>query len=561
MCNETCVSDQNDSKLTSGNHDLRQKRLRKTKTELVDELESLEAQLSSTQDVSRNLDERPELDLDYDRFKAIFDNIPIGIHLKDQDGKVVLANREVLKWWGLTENEALGQTTDAISGDLDEEIDARRKVEQEAWEKQEISFRETKDKHRPDGNHHYITITKIPIVGRDGKTSLLCSAIQDVTRYKAIEFNLAQSESRFHTALEFMTGGLLMFSNDLMVEVVSPSFWEMYKIPRDLVSVGESIAPIVRYRAERGDYGPGDTEQLIRKRIDDFRKPEMSIVEDKVGDRSIRMFRAPTAEGGLVGVFNDITEQKLADENLREALVNAEQANQAKTDFLASMSHELRTPLNAIIGFSEFIYEETLGAIENEKYQEYIGDIHNSGHHLLHLINDVLDLSKIEAGQLSLYESEVNIDELLNYCLRMIKGRKEAATISFEYQPPNEPIMVRGDERVLKQIVLNPLANAVKYNDVGGSITVSIDHNSDLGVSIVVRDNGVGIAPEHIPVVLEPFGQARTNAHISHEGTGLGLSLSRQLIELHGGTLDLESEIGMGTVVTIKLPPDRVIGR
>ena len=186
-------------------------------------------------------------------------------------------------------------------------------------------------------------------------------------------------------------------------------------------------------------------------------------------------------------------------------------------------------------------------------------DIHNSGHHLLELVNDVLDLEKIEAGQLDLYEGDVNIDDLLTYCLRMTKGRKEASSISFLYESPVDLPMVRADERLLKQIVLNPLTNAVKYNRKGGAITLSAYVNADNSISIVVADTGVGIAEEHIPVVMEPFGQVRADTHLSHEGTGLGLSLSKQLVQLHGGTLELESEIGKGTTVTICLPAERII--
>jgi PAS domain S-box-containing protein len=308
-------------------------------------------------------------------------------------------------------------------------------------------------------------------------------------------------------------------------------------IDRKVIETGEVIIEEIESELQESESGSGRIFQMIKFPIQD-------------------------AGGNVTAVgtaMMDITVQKEAQGALQAALQDAERANQAKSEFLASMSHELRTPLNAIIGFSEMITEEVWGTIGNDRYHEYLVDIHGSGHHLLHLVNDILDLEKIEAGQFDLHESDVNTDELLTYCLRMIKGRKESSSISFLYEAPAGLPLVRADERILRQIVLNPLANAVKYNNTEGTITLSAYMNEENGISIVVSDTGIGISAEHISVVLEPFGQARTNAHLSHEGTGLGLSLSKQLIRLHGGTLELESEVGKGTTVTIKLPPERII--
>ncbi len=240
---------------------------------------------------------------------------------------------------------------------------------------------------------------------------------------------------------------------------------------------------------------------------------------------------------------------------------SAETANRAKSEFLANMSHELRTPLNSIIGFSQSMTEEVFGKVSNDKYREYVNDIHESGHHLLHLINDILDLSKIEAGELTLDEEDVDLDQLLNSCLRMIQGRKEAESVSIQYDPTDNLPHILADERLVKQIVLNLLSNAVKYNVANGTVRLSASVDQNNALSVVVSDTGVGIAAGDISKVLEPFGQARSDAQHTHEGTGLELSLSKQLTELHGGTLDLESVLGKGTTATIWFPPERSLKR
>ena len=245
--------------------------------------------------------------------------------------------------------------------------------------------------------------------------------------------------------------------------------------------------------------------------------------------------------------------------DLDEARRTAEQANTAKSQFLASMSHELRTPLNAILGFSEIIRDESLGRIEIPKYREYADDIHQSGLHLLNVVNDVLDMAKIEAGKIELHDQEIVIGESIERSIKFVATLAATADIALEMQVPAGLPLVRADDVKLQQVLLNLLSNAVKFTPGGGRIRVDVAADWRHGLTITVADNGIGIAPDDISRVLQPFGQADSGFARKYNGTGLGLPLARSIIELHGGELTLDSAVGVGTAVRLRLPADRLI--
>ncbi|WP_296718051.1 ATP-binding protein [Tistrella sp.] len=254
-------------------------------------------------------------------------------------------------------------------------------------------------------------------------------------------------------------------------------------------------------------------------------------------------------------------ERRRAEAALMEAKETAELANRAKSEFLANMSHELRTPLNAVIGFSEMIALETLGPVGNPRYLEYAHDITESGGHLLAVISDILDMSKIEAGRLDLDERPVDLRAMASRARGMVQARADAGGITLETElPPGlPPVLV--DERRMKQVLLNLLSNAVKFTEPGGRVTLAAVPGRDGGMDITVTDTGIGIAPEDLPKVLTPFGQIESALSRRFEGTGLGLPLSKAIVELHGGRLLLDSRPGQGTTVTVHLPAARVVGR
>ena len=222
------------------------------------------------------------------------------------------------------------------------------------------------------------------------------------------------------------------------------------------------------------------------------------------------------------------------------------------------MSHELRTPLNAIIGFSEIILKEMFGPLTNERYKDYVKDIYESGSHLYGLINDILDVSKAEAGKLELSESVVEIGGVVARCVRIVAERAQRAKVTIEIELPEDLPALSADERKITQILINLLSNAVKFTPEGGNVWVIAGIEGNGAFRLSVKDTGIGIAPEDIATVMAPFGQVDGKVSRRYEGTGLGLPLTKSLVALHDGTLDIESEVDVGTTVIVRMPGRRV---
>lgn len=259
---------------------------------------------------------------------------------------------------------------------------------------------------------------------------------------------------------------------------------------------------------------------------------------------------------GVVGaavMHLDVTSRRLAEER-------ALAASRAKSEFLANLSHELRTPLNAVIGFSEMLMMGVWGPLGDERYAGYAGDIHSAGRHLLSLINEVLDLSKVEAGRFELHEEPVNVAEVLPQCLHLVEDRAKRAGVDLLMEAAPALPKLTADPRLLRQILLNLLSNAVKFTPSGGRVITRAELDPTGAMRLSVADSGIGIAPEHMARVLEPFGQVHSQhaRQYETESTGLGLPLTRRFTELHGGRLILDSALGKGTTVTVLFPPGRV---
>lgn len=264
------------------------------------------------------------------------------------------------------------------------------------------------------------------------------------------------------------------------------------------------------------------------------------------------------AEGdviGLYGIMQDVTQSMQHEQALREAKESAERAYAAKSQFLANMSHELRTPLNAIIGFSEMMHQQLLGPIGNERYLDYIKGINESGEHLLDLITDILDMSKIEAGKYELAIEDINVSKVVRLAVHMMEGRAMEQGIRININMPDENLHIIADRRAVMQMMLNLLSNAVKFSHPKGMVDAEC-LAKDGHISLRVKDHGIGIPAHKLSTITNPFEQAANQYTRNHEGSGLGLSITKELAELHGGSIHIESTINVGTAVTIRLPLD-----
>ena len=285
---------------------------------------------------------------------------------------------------------------------------------------------------------------------------------------------------------------------------------------------------------------------------------EFSIILPNKEERSLKLQgRCELDNQGdvssLFGVIQDVTERTNYERDLRNAKESAERAYAAKSQFLANMSHELRTPLNAIIGFSEMMQRQLLGPIGTEKYLDYIGGIRESGEHLLDLISDILDMSKMEAGKYELDKENLNVAKVVRLAVHMMEGKANDAKVKIDLNIEDEETHLDCDRRAILQVMLNLLSNAVKFTNEGGKIDVSCT-KSDKHILFAVRDNGIGIPANKISDITNPFEQAAAHDTRDHEGSGLGLAITKELVELHNGTMRIESTVDEGTTVRFRLP-------
>ena len=362
------------------------------------------------------------------------------------------------------------------------------------------------------------------------------------------------AQNRLVDALENSDEAIVLVDAEHRIVIANSRLANFFPDLAPQLAAGTNFLKLFRQVEELigGPAGPDDEEAEHEFTFDDPRAPEREL---RLSDgRWLRISRNRTREGGFILVLSDISDLKEREERLNEARHQAVAASEAKTTFLANMSHELRTPLNAIIGFSEVMGTEMFGKLGNDTYIEYSKDIQACGNHLLAIINSVLDLSKSEAGKLELACENVDLGHIIESAATMMRDQCARADLELYAWQPIEPIQVWGDPAKLRQVVLNLLSNAMKFTAKGGSITVRTQDTTDGLVAIEVADTGIGMSPQDIPTALAAFGQIDSRVARRYDGTGLGLPLSKAIVELHGGLIAIDSAPGLGTKVRVILP-------
>lgn len=490
--------------------------------------------------------------------KAFVDNSSAAVFLKDKNANFIYVNDTYREWQQVTDQDIIGFS---IYHHFPPEV-AARIAEQDrlALEERKSSNVESRTVF-PDGKLRSIMEIRFPVIGEDGEVIGVSGFLTDTTdHYKAKE-ELEKRTELYTSVLDNMPNAISVKDKEGRYIVANKKLQEWRSI-NESEMIGQTTHELFKDSAAINNSRLAQ-EQEVYQTGHMIRREEWQDWED--GDkRFLEWIKFPLRDpdgniSGIGTIGTDLTDRKTDEQQLLGAKEAAEVASRAKSEFLAHMSHELRTPLNAIIGFSQLMMERIFGDLGHENYVVYAADIHGAGNHLLNVISDILDISKIEAGEVHLENSDVDVGLLLASSIKMMRSRADVAGVVLSLKVPRDLPHFYGDELRLRQILLNLLSNSVKFTKVGGQITLSVEISDDRSMIWKIADTGIGISNEDIPRVLRSFEQARQGFQLSHEGTGLGLYLTQKLTELHEGTLTLESELKKGTQVMLAFPPERTV--
>lgn len=521
-------------------------------------------------DITERVEAEQRLQASETVYRTLAQSAPVGIFQTDREGGIVFANPRFAIVAGLAPDAVLGHGwRNAVHPDDRAWLDAEWARCMAEGQPLLLNLRFLV----PGGIVTSVLCQSSPLLDAGGRFLGCVGTITDMTEYVRTAEALRMAEARTNAIVEAAADAILTIDDEGIVHSFNRAAEEMFGIPAQEIlwhrierlipsPNAERHAGFLRnYRAGQSTRVVGNRRAVTAVRGDGSEFPvELSVSCVEVGGR--RMF---------TGIIRDITERRRIENELIRAKEAAESADNAKSAFLQVMSHELRTPLNAVIGFAQVIEMRLLGAAEVDRYTDYATSIRQSGEHLLGIIDDILDITKIESGTLVLTEGPVDLVELIAQGVNLVavQAGKRGVLVALDVGgdvggdvPP-----VRGDALRLRQVLVNLLSNGVKFSKPGQTVTIGArrnghsggDGHGEGGVELFVRDTGIGIAPEDIPRALTPFTQLDQSMTRSQEGTGLGLPISKRLVEAHGGVLCIDSVPGQGTTVTVILPASRVL--
>ncbi len=525
---------------------------RKSKAELLSELRGLRRQFADLEKV------RPSSEAD-DRYRRLVQFLPDAIRITC-GGVIVYVNDAAVRLFGA------GTPEDLIGRRANDFIPEREREKVEIARRQLMTAGATpmaeQKRFRLDGSTVDIEALGIRITWQ-GKPAAL-TVMRDISDRVSGRRSRVEMEQRLAALAENIPGAtfqcLMRSDGRLVFPYVGQGIRDLFGVDAEDVMARptvllKKIDPEDRRRLRAAIRSADPACAPIRL--------ELRLPRAKGSHRwVIGIARPRKRDGGEIvwdGIFLDVTERHETLTELRAAKDEAEIANRTKSEFLANMSHEIRTPLNAIMGFAEVIEKEMFGPVGEARYREYAADIHASGSHLLSLLEDILDLSKLEAGRMELKKGKVDVARAIDSSLTLLKRRAEAGEIKLAVRIAKKLPALRGDERRIRQVLYNLLSNASKFTPDGGKVSIFASAGAQSGLRIRVEDTGVGIRPEDIATALTPFGQVHDRKAKDDSGAGIGLPLAKSLVERHGGKLDVESEPGKGTRITLRFPPMRLV--
>ncbi|MAO90290.1 MAG: hypothetical protein CMM78_08960 [Rhodospirillaceae bacterium] len=485
--------------------------------------------------------------------RALFDNAPVEMYLKDLDGRYMHINAQFEKLFNVKNENVIGVLPDQVhyealakstrEHDL-EVINSGKVVVREAYSETAQGLR-------------YLQTIKFPISGPDGQMTSIGAVVTDVTPMREMTELLKNTNRQMNAILENAPVGIFLKDEEGNFTLTNPAICQFIGGTKEQI-LGRKIEDL--YNGEQLQKFQSTDRQVYSTKMP-ISYESRTIAPGQILDVKIYKFPIFDELGevvGLGGIEVDITDHKHFQRELLIAKEQADQANRSKSDFLANMSHEIRTPLNAILGFSEILSSEVFGPIGSERYKVYARDIFQSGSHLLDLISDILDLSKIEAGRLDLAEDILDLKEVMDGSLNVVSNLAAEKNVKLAVSSTVKAV-IAADRRAVHQVMINLLSNAVKFTPSNGEVVVSVKDQADGTLTILVHDTGIGIPDKDLEAVFEVFTQLKPSNTSDQSGSGIGLAIVKQLCDAMGWTIKLKSELGKGTLVSLNLPASSVI--